>query len=393
MSVRLPACERLELAGRRERVGPGIRLEGLAVAYGATRALEAIDLVVEPGELLALIGPSGSGKSSLLRCLAGFLLPTSGRASIGDEVVSTAAGSLPPERRRVGYVFQSHALWPHMTARDNVAYPWKVRGLSALARRRAADALLDRVGLGGLGGRRPAALSGGQRQRVALARALAGEPRILLLDEPFSSVDVVVRDELLALVRELVEDSGLTTVFTTHDEHEATALADRTAVLVDGHLAQVGTPRQVYEQPVSSFVARFTGASNVVEVAVTARLGAATRVRLDRRASRTRSSGNDPSPVELVVDAAAPAADTAVLVLRPEDIGLESAPGTVVRAGSAAPRRLEGAVVRVHERGASSEVHVQAGGIEWKAAVRGAVVWRPGERVVVRFGRCLLLPS
>lgn len=412
ISTGVGAAARSEVAARSEGdapaadqpQGPTLRLEGLAVDYGPARVLEGIELQVERGELLALIGPSGSGKSSLLRCLAGFVAPSAGRVLIGTRVVSTRDRSLPPERRRVGFVFQAHALWPHMSARDNIAYPWKVRGVPTEERRARAAALLERVGLGGLGERRPSELSGGERQRVALARAIAGDPEILLLDEPFSSVDVMIRDELLTLVRELVEESRLTTIFTTHDQQEAMTLADRTAVLVDGRLVQVGTPREVYERPVTSFVARFMGASNLLAVRIVARNDGRVVVRtLQERPGRS-GSGDKGASVELVLDAAAPAQDDAVLVLHPEDLelsrpappqGAGDPPGAAVPGAAARPDgvTIEGEVIRTVEHGASTEIVVDAGGLRLRALDRTGQPWCRGERASLRILRCLLLPG
>jgi ABC-type Fe3+/spermidine/putrescine transport system ATPase subunit len=239
-----------------------LTLEGVTKRFGGVAAVDAVSVVAQPGELLSLLGPSGCGKTTLLRLIAGFVLPDAGRIAVDGVDVSR----LPAWQRQFGVVFQSYALFPHMTVGENVAYGLKVRGVARAARDERARATLDRVGLSGSEGRFPAQLSGGQQQRVALARAMVIEPRVLLLDEPLSALDKNLREEMQVELRLLQQRAGITTVFVTHDQEEALTLADRVAVMRAGRVAQVGTPRDVYDTPASAFVATFLGTTNLVPV-------------------------------------------------------------------------------------------------------------------------------
>jgi iron(III) transport system ATP-binding protein len=242
-----------------------LEVTDLEVAYDGTLALRGISLGVGPGEILALLGPSGSGKSTLLHAVAGFLEPSAGSVRLGGIVVTGGGRALPPERRDVAMVFQNYALWPHMSALETVAYPARRRGAGRTAARAEALAILERLRIAHLADRKPAELSGGEQQRVGLARALARRPSIYLFDEPTAHLDTHVRgvfiDELVTRQRE----SGAAAVYATHDAEEALGLADRVALLRAGHLLQVGTPRQVYEEPVDLFAARLTGPASVID--------------------------------------------------------------------------------------------------------------------------------
>lgn len=239
----------------------GIRIEDVYLSFGNTEVLKGVDLEIEPGEFFAFLGPSGSGKSTLLRAIAGFGPTPRGRIRIGDRDVI----GLDPWKRNVGMVFQSYALWPHMSVRQNVGFGLKERRIPASKARPKVDAALELVGLLHLADRMPNQLSGGQQQRIALARAVVVEPDILLLDEPLSNLDanlrVQMRRELLHLQRQL----GLTTIFVTHDQEEANTTADRMAVLDDGVIQQVGTPLELYDRPTNLFVANFLGTANIFE--------------------------------------------------------------------------------------------------------------------------------
>ncbi|MBQ1119497.1 ABC transporter ATP-binding protein [Streptomyces sp. B15] len=238
--------------------GVGLRLRGLRRAFGATTALDGLDLDIAPGELVALLGPSGCGKTTALRIIAGFETADTGELLIGDEDVT----AVPANRRDIGMVFQSYSLFPTMTAAENVAYGLRVRKVSKAERAARAEELLELVGLPGRGKHYPHQLSGGQQQRVALARALAIRPRMLLLDEPLSALDAKVRLQLREEIRRLQLELGITTVFVTHDQEEALSMADRVAVMKDGRLEQCAAPNELYERPTTPFVAEFVGTMN-----------------------------------------------------------------------------------------------------------------------------------
>ena len=237
-----------------------IAIEHLVKVYpGGNRALNDVSFEVEPGTFLVLLGPSGSGKTTLLRSIAGIERVTEGRMAIGDLVVADQRLHIPPERRDLSMVFQDYALWPHMVARDNVAFALKRRGLARPEARRLANAMLERVGLGKLADRYPSELSGGEQQRVALARALIGDTGLILCDEPLSNLDADLRERMRVEISSLVRAAGATTIYITHDQAEAFALADRVGVLEHGRLVQMGTPEEIYARPATPFVARFTG--------------------------------------------------------------------------------------------------------------------------------------
>ncbi|MFB6093350.1 MAG: ABC transporter ATP-binding protein [Halanaeroarchaeum sp.] len=240
-----------------------VSLESVSKRFGDTAALSDVDLAIRDGEFFTLVGPSGCGKTTTLRVLAGLEEPTAGTVRFGGEDV---AGH-PPEDRDVGIVFQSYALFPHMSVAENVAYGLRFRDPPAgqSTEDRVAD-LLELVSLSGVGDRDPAELSGGQRQRVALARALAPGPDVLLLDEPMSALDARLRERLRRQVRDIQQTLSITTIYVTHDQAEALAISDRIAVLEDGRVEQVGTPEEVYRAPANRFVAEFVGDTNLFEV-------------------------------------------------------------------------------------------------------------------------------
>jgi ABC-type Fe3+/spermidine/putrescine transport system ATPase subunit len=241
---------------------PDVELLGVVKRFGDVVAVDAIDLAVRSGEFLSLLGPSGCGKTTTLRLLAGFERPDEGEVRIGGHDVSR----LPPYKRDVNTVFQSYALFPHLSVRDNVAYGLKQRGLTRKERHARAREMLELVRLGGFEGRKPRQLSGGQQQRVALARSLVMQPRVLLLDEPLGALDLKVRKELQIELKRIQEEVGITFVYVTHDQEEALAMSNRVAVMNHGRIEQLGSPREIYDHPATEFVARFIGDTNFVHV-------------------------------------------------------------------------------------------------------------------------------
>jgi iron(III) transport system ATP-binding protein len=284
---------------------PLLHVERVSHAFGPQRVLDAVDLGLGTGEIAALLGPSGCGKTTLLRLIAGFEAVQEGTIHLNGRVVSDAVHRLPPERRQLGMVFQDFALFPHLTVAGNIAF-----GLGAMARPDRADrvdALLDLVGLPGAGSRYPHELSGGQQQRVALARALAPRPPLVLLDEPFSSLDVGLREQLAAEVRDMLRHEGAGAILVTHDQHEAFAFADRVGVMDAGRLAQWDTPYALFHHPATRFVAGFVGEGTFVR-GIAGPDGVRTALGIAACDASTRHGDVDVlvRPDDLVVDAAAP---------------------------------------------------------------------------------------
>lgn len=273
--------------------------------YGTHYALCAFDLDLREGELLTLLGPSGCGKTTVLRLLAGFETPDSGEILLDGR---TLAG-VPPEARNVNTVFQSYALFPHLSVFENVAFGLRMRKLGSAEIRDRTESALRMVRLEGLGGRRPLQLSGGQQQRVALARALVNRPRVLLLDECLSALDYLLRHDMQLELKELQRQTGITFVFVTHDREEALSISDRVAVMRDGRIEQLGRPRDIYERPANLFVAQFAGESNVLEATVTAKPGP--------DALTVSVAG---TPVTVQTDRNFVIGEKIALVLRPEDL-------------------------------------------------------------------------
>jgi iron(III) transport system ATP-binding protein len=241
-----------------------VEIAHLTKRFGALAALDDVSLRIEHGLLVCLLGPSGCGKTTALRLVAGFLAPDAGSIKVGDRLVSTPGRVVPPERRNMSMIFQSYALWPHMTLRENVAYGLRLRRLGAAEIARRVDAILEVTHLGALAERYPADVSGGQQQRVALARALVVEPEILLLDEPLSNLDAGLREEMRFEIRRLHDAYRRTTLYVTHDQAEAMTTADLIVVMNHGRIEQMGSPEEVYQQPRSEFVARFLGGTNIL---------------------------------------------------------------------------------------------------------------------------------
>ena len=242
-----------------------VELRDLTKRYGSNAVVDRISLTVEHGKLVCLLGPSGCGKTTTLRLLAGFVEPSEGEIRVGERVISTPARSLPPERRNMSMIFQSYALWPHMTVAENIVYGLKLRKMDRGTIATKLDAILSTTKLAPLAQRYPGELSGGQQQRVALARALIVEPETLLLDEPLSNLDANLREEMRFEVRRLHDAYRYTTVYVTHDQSEAMTTADLICVMNLGKIEQAGSPEEIYDRPRSEFVARFIGSSNVIK--------------------------------------------------------------------------------------------------------------------------------
>ncbi|MCO1659000.1 ABC transporter ATP-binding protein [Pseudonocardia humida] len=288
---------------------PDLTLTKVAKSFGDNTVLHELDLHVRDGELFTLLGPSGCGKSTTLWSIAGLHSPDGGMIAFGDRVVFDGGKvDLPPERRNCGVVFQSYAVWPHLTVHDNVAYPLKLRKVGRRERAARVHEVLELVELDHLAGRHPHELSGGQQQRVALARALAHPPDLLLLDEPFSNLDAKLRERARLWLRRLQQRIGVTTVFVTHDQDEALSMSDRIVVMDQGRVRQIGTPEEIYQQPADLFVADFVGTVNVLGGRVVPGRDGVAHISLDGL--------GDP----IAVPAVPGAADEVRLAVRPEQI-------------------------------------------------------------------------
>jgi iron(III) transport system ATP-binding protein len=240
-------------------------LRGLTKRFGSLAVVDDVSLRIDHGQLICLLGPSGCGKTTTLRLIAGFLEPTNVEIHVGDRLVSSAARTLPPEQRKMSMIFQSYALWPHMTVAENIVYGLRLRKYDRDTIAKKLAAILGTTKLEILAQRYPGELSGGQQQRVALARALVVEPETLLLDEPLSNLDANLREEMRFEIRRLHDQYRYTTVYVTHDQSEAMTTADLIAVMNGGKIDQLGTPEDIYDRPQSEFVARFIGSSNVIK--------------------------------------------------------------------------------------------------------------------------------
>jgi iron(III) transport system ATP-binding protein len=303
---------------------PDVRVEGVGKRFGAVRAVDAITLTVRDGRLVTLLGPSGCGKTTTLRMIAGLEHNDEGRIAIGDRVVSDPAAGVfvAPERREIGMVFQSYAIWPHMTVRANVAYPLEVRHRPSSEIQERVGAALRLMEMEHLADRAATALSGGQQQRVAIARALVFQPRVLLMDEPLSNLDAKLREQMRVEIRALQQRLGITTVYVTHDQEEAMVLSDDVAVMHEGRVLQVADPETVYNRPVNRTVAAFVGMPNLLDAkARDVRRGAGTRVRVEGQGWEGWCSAAD----------GVGAGDAVTVIVRPEAIqiarGASAPPG------------------------------------------------------------------
>ncbi|ESR23391.1 ABC transporter ATP-binding protein [Lutibaculum baratangense] len=346
-----------------------VRFEAVTKRFGRTNAVDAVSLDIRRGEFLALLGPSGCGKTTLLRLIAGFETPDAGTISFDDTIVGQASRSVAPEDRGLAMVFQSYALWPHMSVAENVGFSLSVRRVARPERERRVSEALAAVGLQDFASRRPHELSGGQRQRVALARCLAMRPGIVLLDEPLANLDTHLRETMQREFRRFHGESGATFVYVTHDQTEAMSMADRVAVMDRGQLQQVGHPRDLYREPSTEMVARFVGRGMVVPVEVERSHDGFCEVRLDGLLVCVLGAAKEPGP--------------GLACLRPENLEI-AAPGDDV---------LCGPVVDTSYQGAATIVTVLVAGVGELRVQHTGTPPRLGEQAGVRVLDAWLLPS
>lgn len=341
-----------------------ISFKAIAQSYGGQKLFEQLDLSIPSGTFFTLLGPSGCGKTTLLRMLGGFVRPDSGAILFGDEDVT----HVPVHKRNVGMVFQDYALFPDRTVLANVCYGLTARGVPNAAAQERALAMLRRVGLADFADRAPAALSGGQRQRVAMARALVIGPRLLLLDEPLSALDVKLRVGLRSMIRELQREAGITTLFVTHDQEEALAMSDQIAVMDRGRIVQIGSPQDIYSRPTTAFAADFVGGANLIAIDSELPPDAAGRRRLKCGDAILLTTSEEPLQAG------------SQLAVRTEDVAF-------CEAAAAGPGALPGVVEHVEFRGSTTGYAVRtAVGVVRLDARNGTLAHGPvrDERVMLR---------
>lgn len=352
---------------------PIFELRGVSKVFEDTCALSDIDLSIRNGEFLTLLGPSGCGKTTILRLLSGFESPTTGDVLLGGRVVN----DVPPEKRQVNTVFQNYALFPHMSVRDNVAFGLKMAGVDKAAIAQRVRDALRMVHMEQLADRRPGQLSGGQQQRVAIARAVVNNPLVLLLDEPFSALDFKLRKAMQLEIKQLQRSLGITFVFVTHDQEEAFAMSDRVVVMNEGRIVQVGTPKEIYEDPANLYVARFVGDINILDATVFSSSNgggmysaAVEGVPMNLHSKRTFA---DNSPVKVL--------------LRPEDLRVHR-----VAEGMLDEPHLLGRIAQTVYKGATVDLHIRLDEAHGGKTLMGSeffneddeeIIYDAGERVAV----------
>ena len=353
-----------------------VTVENLTKVYdsegGGVVAVDDVSFEVSEGELFTLLGPSGCGKTTTLRSIAGLERINTGEIVIGGETVATPEMSVKPENRDIGLVFQSYALWPHMTARENILYALKARDWPKDDREARIEEVLDLVSLPGMGDRYPSELSGGQQQRIAFARAISYEPSVLLMDEPLSNLDFKQRRRMRRLLLEMLDEVGITTVYVTHDQEEAFEISDETLVLDGGEEAQQGTPQHLYEHPQTPFVASFLGEANLFSASVVG------TDRTDRRARCEITEGSTRLEIECTYGEEGALSDPTV-VIRPEDLYPEAqADGAQIRETN----RWSGTVDHQFYRGSFTQNLVDVGDVQFKIKT-DKPVFEEGESVTV----------
>jgi iron(III) transport system ATP-binding protein len=364
-----------------------LRVEGLRKVFGREVAVDGLSFDVNKGEILTLLGPSGCGKTTTLRCIAGLEHPDAGVITIDGEVMTSPSARTfaPPERRSVGVVFQSYAVWPHMTVFQNVAYPLEVRHSPRATIAGRVDEVLAMVGLTRFRDQYATKLSGGQQQRVALARALIFNPRVLLFDEPLSNLDAKLREQLRLEIVRLQREVGITSVYVTHDQAEAMVVSDRIIVMNRGRIEQQGDARTIYTRPANRFVAQFIGLANLLPGTVSevpgpdGSLGVDVTLGAQHRATLRAV----PAGPGLGVGA------RVLLVIRPEDVELAAAGAT------SGARGLEGTVVSTVYMGNHLDYQVDVAGVRIRAEAKSGTPYRQGDRVAlcVPLAACLCLPD
>ncbi len=349
---------------------PAVELSGVTKSFGDSVAVAQLDLQLAHGEFFALLGPSGCGKTTTLRMVGGFELPTTGRVLLDGKDVTT----LPPYKRNVNTVFQSYALFPHLTVFDNVAFGLSRKHLGSAKTKSTVEHHLEMVGLAGYGKRRPGQLSGGQQQRVALARALINEPEVLLLDEPMGALDAKIRKSMQLELKRIQQEVGITFLYVTHDQAEAMSMADRLAVMHDGLIEDIGAPERVYDAPATEFVANFLGTCNILPVSASGK-------------SLTLPDG---SVVEIAKDASVPAGSS--IGLRPEKLVISKKAPT-----ASSSNTVMGTVSAATYLGASTDYDITT---SWGTTLRAQAQnledgrARPGDTVTVTWNaaHCFVLP-
>jgi iron(III) transport system ATP-binding protein len=365
-----------------------VEIEHLHKEFGAEIAVRDLNLAVREGEFLTLLGPSGCGKTTTLRCVAGLEHPDGGEIRIGGDVVASAPRGLyrNPEARNIGMVFQSYAVWPHMTVFDNVAYGLRIRRTPAAELAKKTSRVLELVGLSDLADRYATKLSGGQRQRVALARAIVYEPRVVLFDEPLSNLDAKLREQMRVELVRLQHEVGITSIYVTHDQAEALVMSDRVVVMNKGVIQQIDDPRTIYARPANTFVANFIGVANLMQGTMLGREGDHCRIEIPLTAGG--------KPARLCAASGAGVTGVAAgqrlfLSLRPEDVTLHVTPPT----GGPAGNLLEGEIVDTVYLGNFLECRVSVAPYEIAVQIDHFEQLEPGQKVYLTFdpdhGLCL----